>query len=386
MAEKSSKARHWNGFVCPECRYVFRVARGHDGRGVVCPSCRRLLSLPLEGERAPELMLPAQSAAAAQPSPQEEIDTAQHEDPKDGRVKRRRRKRNKKAEELFDETFAGKKRENPVLIRGVIASLVLVGVVLLIALLWPKRGDDASPTGTRNGGGKIVAVEPREADPADAVARNQVVSPPMVEGELVPVYRKFLSAKTMEDMAEFVLHPEITLPRMKEFYAEGFSSVPFKSIVWSPFNHRDGDWITIAIEDSDFEQRAISAKNEDGWKIDWESWVGWSEMTWKELREKRPQTAKRFRVKVGDVVYYNFSFMEESKWNSYLLQSPDGQSSVYGYVPRGGELDAMLQQNDVDILRHFLLKLKFPDGAPSDNQVVIEEVITKGWLDTQDDS
>jgi len=52
----TEKARRWSAFVCPDCRFVFRVPRDHDGVGIICPSCRRMLRIPGEGDAAPPLI------------------------------------------------------------------------------------------------------------------------------------------------------------------------------------------------------------------------------------------------------------------------------------------------------------------------------------------
>src|SRR6478672_5978907 len=50
VSEMMESARRWSGFVCPDCRFVFRVPRDHDGKGIVCPSCRRILRIPTAGD------------------------------------------------------------------------------------------------------------------------------------------------------------------------------------------------------------------------------------------------------------------------------------------------------------------------------------------------
>lgn len=63
---ETGKARRWSGFVCPDCRFVFRVPRDHDGEGIVCPSCRRMLRIPKEGEETAPLMAPLQKVGFAE--------------------------------------------------------------------------------------------------------------------------------------------------------------------------------------------------------------------------------------------------------------------------------------------------------------------------------
>ena len=56
MPDTMESARRWSGYVCPDCRFVFRVPRDHDGKGIVCPSCRRMLKIPTALDVAPPLL------------------------------------------------------------------------------------------------------------------------------------------------------------------------------------------------------------------------------------------------------------------------------------------------------------------------------------------
>jgi hypothetical protein len=54
----NEKARRWGAYVCPDCRFIFRIPMDHDGIGTVCPSCRRMLRIPKEGDSVAPLMAP----------------------------------------------------------------------------------------------------------------------------------------------------------------------------------------------------------------------------------------------------------------------------------------------------------------------------------------
>ncbi|MDX1680207.1 MAG: hypothetical protein R3242_05700 [Akkermansiaceae bacterium] len=62
-AAPTSSKRRWGGFVCPDCRLVFRIPLDHEGEGTVCPSCHRLLRIPKKGDRLPPLVANEQSPA-----------------------------------------------------------------------------------------------------------------------------------------------------------------------------------------------------------------------------------------------------------------------------------------------------------------------------------
>jgi LysM repeat protein len=55
-----AKGRNWNGYVCPGCRNVFRVAADFAGDEVMCPSCQETLRLPKKPEDVPPHSFPVQ--------------------------------------------------------------------------------------------------------------------------------------------------------------------------------------------------------------------------------------------------------------------------------------------------------------------------------------
>ena len=55
VSETMESASRWSGYVCPDCRFVFRVPRDHDGKGIICPSCRRMLRIPTSADETAAL-------------------------------------------------------------------------------------------------------------------------------------------------------------------------------------------------------------------------------------------------------------------------------------------------------------------------------------------
>ena len=340
-----------------------------------------MLRLPGSDEEVPPLVIPGHVAESHSDDQGAAVSTQPDEF---GRVKKRRRS-NRKKDQVFDETFAGKKNVSPKLVRGLIGSVGLFGVILLVALLWPN-GDGPDPEeGLVSVPVAVETVEP-EKDKLQIEAERSVVHPRVINEEILPIYLKFLNAESPEEMARWVRHPDLTLPRIRKFYGEGFAPDGFSSILWSKPLMRIGDAIKATIQDGSFVNREIYVVDEDGWKVDWESWAGWSEMNWDEFKKSRTSEKVMFRVVVSDVSYYNFAFVDESRWSSYRLESADGERALYGYAPRAGVLDARLKSLEGIKNRPFVVKLRYPDEAPSDNQVLVEEIIEEGWFAPDDPS
>jgi LysM repeat protein len=68
---EQAKGRIWNGYVCPGCRNVFRVAADFAGDEVMCPSCQETLRLPKKSADIPA------SAAAYQMTPAAPVETVE---------------------------------------------------------------------------------------------------------------------------------------------------------------------------------------------------------------------------------------------------------------------------------------------------------------------
>lgn len=64
MDEDKPKGKVWNGYVCPGCRSVFRVAADFHGTDVICPSCHETLRLP----KTPDEKQPLTITPVAMPS------------------------------------------------------------------------------------------------------------------------------------------------------------------------------------------------------------------------------------------------------------------------------------------------------------------------------
>ncbi len=73
-AEKT-KGRTWNGYACPGCRTVFRVAADFIGAEVMCPLCNETLRLPKTPEQVRPPTASPESSSAAVPAANPTQDT-----------------------------------------------------------------------------------------------------------------------------------------------------------------------------------------------------------------------------------------------------------------------------------------------------------------------
>lgn len=323
-----------------------------------------MLKIPGPGDASPPLMAPLRRATPEEGAPE-------------GMVKKRRRGKKHGAKEdqswesqpkLHRSSRREKRQMNLFLIGG---ALLLVLVLGGVGIALKVRRDNSRPAK------EDVAVLP--VAPIAKPERKDIE----ILTDAEPQVRKFLEATTVSQLEPLVRNPAITKARIEKFYPGGKIEAPglgkFNS---NESPSRVGNLMSVTVLTKDFTTRELAFfDTPEGIKIDWESWVGWSEMKWSEFRETKPETPQLFRVILSPVAYYNFGFTDDSKWQSYRLIAPDGDESIYGYVEKGSEIIEKLLP-DPDVKKSPLtLLLRFPAKATTDNQVEIVGFVADGWVE-----
>ena len=379
VPDTMESARRWIGFVCPDCRFVFRVPRDHDGTGIVCPSCRRMLRIPGPGDQPPPLVIPLKGLAG-------EDDGGGGHDRR--RKEKHRRKKSRKGEgHAWDKRSGGGQRVSHREEKRQMFWMLIGGgtlFALMVAGVWVAMfgGEDPLPRDVPGGADNVATPNDVPAAPGDGVIGDDLFL-----SSAEPLARRFLTVRKVEDLLPLVRQPDRAEARIRSHYPDGVVEMPGLA----EFNtqrqvHRNGPLVTVGVRTGDFEEREMTFIEESGeLRIDWESWVGWSEMTWEEFGDTKPEEPKLFRVILSAIDYYNFGFSDEGKWQSFRLESPDLSHAIYGYAERGSVLEARLRPPADQRKVPLVLKLAFPKNARSDSQVLIDKFIAEGWVLTDED-
>ena len=257
-------------------------------------------------------------------------------------------------------------------------SALLLGI-LTVMFMATFAGDKAPA---------VIPVQslPAAGESADAVAGNPAGIPSLTDAAFLaaaePLAKKFLEARKAEELIPLIRNPDLAAPRIRRFYPdsevtpEGLSTFnPLSEVV------REGSAYLVGVQTRDFEDKAMAFFNTpDGLRIDWESWVGWSEMTWEQFLKTQPATPQLFRVNLNKVDYYNMAFSDEGKWQSHRLLSPDGMVSIYGYAERGSISNSQLHIPPESTSAPFTLMIRFPESGEFRDQVIIDKVLAEGWV------
>jgi hypothetical protein len=282
--------------------------------------------------------------------------------PKPGRVKR------------------GDKRKTRLALAGVGFAFLAIVAGLVATMVGGKR--PATEAADGKPGLTAQAPPPKPDEPPAVAPRSEV----LVLGEAEPLARTFLMATTVDEILPLVRDRAVAEARIRKFHAGGKIEAPGLS----QFNAGQGmvakgKLYSVPVLTRDQESKSLAfVDTPEGLKIDWESWVGWSEITWKEFRSTKPVTSHVFRVILSPVDYYNFDFTDDGKWKSYRLESPDKEHAIYGYVEKGSLLDRRIHLDGDQKNVLMMLSLKFPANAKSDSQVEIERLICEGWVEGGD--
>ena len=374
MPETIENTRRWSSYVCPSCRFVFRVQKGLDGDGIFCPNCRQILKIPTPADSVPPLTgastRPEYRGADGEPSWVKK----RHQVSKFGVVKDTLWDRQAKS----PRTGKGEHRQMRWLLLAGIFLFLLVTVGTLVSTQYWKQAAD---------------VQHSSVTPVDAKPPMPEASKPVVErseasylAEIEPITRKFMQATTVAEILPLVRNPAVAEVRMRQIHPDGKITAPGMS----QFNTSgglsiQGKVVALSVRTLDQEEKAlVFVETPQGLKIDWECWATWSEMTWDQFMAARPTEGKVFRVILSPVVYYNFSYSDDSKWKSYSLESPDHEHMIFGYVEKDSAIDKQIQLDPDAKSMSVMLSLKFNLSSTSKNQVEIDHFIAEGWVENAD--
>lgn len=220
-------------------------------------------------------------------------------------------------------------------------------------------------------------------------------SDPM-RAEATTVLTYYTEANSLEDKSALVKGGLNMLDKMSHFYSDPTNHDPI-------LDQAIGGQV-IRAENAEILELMFSSPNRQGGKVsaylyrtkggalalDWESFVGFSEMNWAEYSKKRPQNPLWMRAIVEADNYYNYEFTDEQHLLSVRLSSPDGTRRLHGFVPRvsllGDMLRNRLKYDEFHVTGRraasFIVNVKttYPYHAKSGDCVHIRELIADRWL------
>ena len=200
--------------------------------------------------------------------------------------------------------------------------------------------------------------------------------------------KSFLDAKDVKSRIQYCREPQRVRPLMESYYAKhnpGPISYRKLSTVGDTETGPLNEFYLLKISFVDFSIRPVVMGFENGkMVIDWESFVGYSEMSLNEFIDNRPTGPTMFRLHARSDDYFNFQFNEKDHRCLYL-RNPKDTESVYGYIQKGSAVDDKLSAiiESGKSINFIIVNLQYPEELGGKNQVLIDEIIASGWLLTK---
>ena len=226
----------------------------------------------------------------------------------------------------------------------------------------------------------------KNADGVDTAVEASRRDEKFIMTEIEEVVTGFLNSETVSARLEFVRDSARVRPLMLSYYqgeeidAEGIEMLVKERSLF------EGEFVNTLVQTADFIMKPIAIERiekggEVGYQIDWESWVGFCDLSPEDMRSKKPTDPKIIRAIVSPSNYYNYGFSNDREWACFQLEVKDKASVFLGYVKRGTAVELGL----TDLRKRggsgsFILKVAYPPNARSADQVEILEIVSRGWL------
>ena len=404
----------WKVLTCPKCTCLVKTARNLKAVRVTCPSCHHSFEVaPSVGDAAEPSQIKLPDTRNFNPNPNKvrgeakeawevkapdlrQIDfkeklgkTTDHTKTVDPNAPpRRRRKVVRSNVQSYDNLLSWdeKRITNASLGKRLKQFLSRVPWALVIVVLGLLGGIAYKIHKMRNDQYASNYEAPQPIKPIELTADDkfELTSRATILDDISPTLVKFLDCKNPEEMKPLVREPERVIPLMDQFYK---AQTPFAPATYHGLpkveNLRvEKRFIVASMEDAQFENFIVTLeKTPKGYLVDWESFVGYGDMSITKLRESRPKDPVTMRCIVSLDNYYNYDFSDKTLHQSYKLRTKDDEVMIYGYVPRLSPIHEkiMSSQLNQEIL-YCVLKLKYPATSSNDKQVEITEFLQSGWV------
>ena len=197
--------------------------------------------------------------------------------------------------------------------------------------------------------------------------------------------KNFLDAKDVKSRIQYCRESQRVKPLMDSYYSK-YDSGPISYRRFSAVGDAETGplhgFYLLKISFPDFSIQPVVMGLENGkMVIDWESFVGYSEMSLSEFINNKPKEPTMFRLHARPDDYFNFQFNEKEHRCLYL-RNPTDTESVYGYIKKGEPVDDKLSRiaESGKSINFIIVNLQYPDKPGGKNQVIINDIIASGWL------
>ncbi len=205
---------------------------------------------------------------------------------------------------------------------------------------------------------------------------------------LFKVVEQFLQADNLTALLDTVAARSTLEPVIRDYTARH----PLKPLAYLKLRlvsdrhgQPDGD-LVVSVILKDGTEQFVDLRLEQGRpRVDWASFVAWSEMEWSQFVAERPSKPVLFRVLADESATWGNAFADAKSLLCLRLTHPKNSAEVplFAYVEKnsatGEELDFLLRQTASRPLK-LTLRLRYPKDPVAADQVWIDSVVSAGWV------
>lgn len=225
-------------------------------------------------------------------------------------------------------------------------------------------------------------------------AESSIKEMPLLESsdevvQALQLLDQYWKTESWKDRVPLVAHSERVASLMKDYYEVQRASDPLPGALVSKARYQiDGTEILYLSYASSRPtgslEIAMLRGPQGNFLVDWESLTGYGEMSFQELRTKRPTKPVLMRTYVRLFEYYNYEFSDSKKYLCIKLLSESGDNSVYAYCERGTPLAQWIERDLASTgptgFKGYTMLISFPPSAQSNQCVILDKVMAQRWL------
>lgn len=240
---------------------------------------------------------------------------------------------------------------------------------------------DPKSTTQRLDAARVEAGLPK-TDPQISGITNLEAKRPLIEEAV----RKFFEAGSIGQKLAFVRDPSRVRPLMNEYYQrQPMPKLKWESLGWTLPVDEPGyrlGYVQAMFSDGDPANLIVEELENGSFAVDWESFVRYGELNWREFLKVKPSQPKLFRV-IASKAEKTGTDVADSRLEMIEIKHPGEEGTVFATLDRSDpSLAPVMQQlqsgkwKDVPLT----LRLCYPGTSGSGKAVRIAGVEGKGWL------
>jgi len=208
--------------------------------------------------------------------------------------------------------------------------------------------------------------------------------------EATQVLRKYMDTPNWRDRVIYVHEPQRVSKLMEDYYERQQSIDPVMGALMDQGRYRiDGtEIVLLTYRSARLEGKLEIALRQDPngqWVVDWESLVGYSEISFKSLAETKTTSPKLIRAYVKLDDYYNDEFSDANKYLSLKLTSPDNENFLNAYCERESTIGNWIladlgTEANSSLVKGYTLWVSYPPDAKSSRCLNLVRLAAGRWL------